>query len=92
MVSHGETGLLVPPRDARELASAIVDAAEGSGARERMGSAGLERVKRLFSADGMVEKTLGVYRNHAESRIRRFGWHEPRSGHSESPCPRLNPH
>ena len=28
-----------------------------------MGRAGLERVKRLFSADQMVEKTLGVYRN-----------------------------
>jgi hypothetical protein len=28
-----------------------------------MGRAGLERVTRLFSADEMVEKTLGVYRN-----------------------------
>ena len=32
VVSHGETGLLVPPRDARELASAIGTTAEGSGA------------------------------------------------------------
>ena len=63
VVSHGETGLLVPPRDARELASAIVALLKDPGRRERMGSAGLERVKRLFSADGMVEKTLGVYRN-----------------------------
>jgi hypothetical protein len=31
--------------------------------RERMGAAGLARVKRLFSADEMVEKTLGVYRD-----------------------------
>ena len=63
VVSHGETGLLVPPRDARELASAIVALLKDPGRRERMGSAGLERVKRLFSADGMVEKTLGVYGN-----------------------------
>jgi L-malate glycosyltransferase len=67
VVSHGETGLLVPPRDARELASAIVTLLKDPGRRERMGSAGLERVKRLFSADGMVEKTLGVYRNLASA-------------------------
>ena len=63
VVSHGETGLLVPPRDARELASAIATLLKDPERRERMGRAGLERVKRLFSADQMVEKTLGVYRN-----------------------------
>jgi len=62
VVSHGETGLLVPPRDAGALASAIVTLLKDPARRERMGSAGLERVKRLFSADGMVEKTLDVYR------------------------------
>lgn len=62
VVSHGETGLLVPPRDARELAAAIVNLLKDPGRRERMGRAGLERVKRLFSADTMVERTLGVYR------------------------------
>jgi glycosyltransferase involved in cell wall biosynthesis len=64
-VSHGETGLLVPPRDARELAAAIVKLLKDPERREKMGRAGLERVKRLFSAEQMVEKTLGVYRRHA---------------------------
>ncbi len=64
-VSHGETGLLVPPRDARELAAAIVKLLKDPDRREKMGRAGLERVKRLFSAEQMVEKTLGVYRRHA---------------------------
>lgn len=62
-VSHGETGLLVPPRDARELATAIVKLLKDPDRREKMGRAGLERVKRLFSAEQMVEKTLDVYRN-----------------------------
>ena len=63
VVSHGETGLLVPPRDVRELAAAIVKLLKDPGRREQMGRAGLERVQRLFSADRMVERTLGVYRN-----------------------------
>ena len=63
VVSHGETGLLVPPRDAPELASAIAILVKDPDRRERMGSAGLERVKRLFSAEQMVDRTLGVYRN-----------------------------
>ncbi len=63
VVSHGETGFLVPPRDANDLAAAISKLLKDPEQRERMGRAGLERVKRLFSAEEMVEKTLGVYRN-----------------------------
>ncbi len=63
VVSHGETGFLVPPRDASDLAGAISKLLKDPEQRERMGRAGLERVKRLFSAEQMVEKTLGVYRN-----------------------------
>jgi glycosyltransferase involved in cell wall biosynthesis len=63
VVSHGETGLLVQPRDARGLASAISTLLKDPVRREKMGRAGLERVKRIFSADEMVERTLAVYRN-----------------------------
>ena len=45
----------------RALASAIAKLLKDPERRERMGRAGLERVKRLFSAERMVEKTLGVY-------------------------------
>ena len=62
VVAHGETGLLVPPRDARELAAAISKLLKDPERRARMGRAGLKRVTRLFSADEMVEKTLAVYR------------------------------
>ncbi len=59
VVSHGETGLLVPPRDARELASAISKLLKDPERRERMGRAGLERVKRLFSADADGREDAG---------------------------------
>jgi glycosyltransferase involved in cell wall biosynthesis len=62
VVVHGETGLLVPPRDPRELAAAIVTLLNDPERRTRMGRAGLERVTRLFSADTMIERTLEVYR------------------------------
>jgi len=65
VVSHGETGLLVQPRDHRAMASAIVELLQDQRMRQRMGAAGLERVTGIFSADVMVEKTLAVYREHA---------------------------
>ena len=63
VVAHGETGLLVPPRDSKALASAISTLLKDPRRRERMGRAGLERVTRLFTAEEMVDRTLGVYRN-----------------------------
>jgi glycosyltransferase involved in cell wall biosynthesis len=63
VVAHGETGLLVQPRNAGELASSISTLLKDPARREKMGRAGLERVKRLFSADQMIEKTLAVYGN-----------------------------
>jgi glycosyltransferase involved in cell wall biosynthesis len=65
VVAHGETGLLVPPRDHRALAASIVDLLKDQKRRERMGTAGLERVNRVFSAERMIEKTLELYRAHA---------------------------
>lgn len=61
VVVDGETGLLVPPRDDRALASAIVRLLKDPGIRARMGDAGRERVRRFFSAERMVRETLAVY-------------------------------
>jgi glycosyltransferase involved in cell wall biosynthesis len=66
VVADGETGLLVPPRDAaRDGLSDHPAAADGS-LRERMGAAGLARVRRQFSAEIMVKKTLQVYERLAQ--------------------------
>lgn len=62
VVVDGETGLLVPPRDATALAAAIVRLLGDGGLRREMGDRGLARVRSRFSAARMVEETLGVYR------------------------------
>jgi glycosyltransferase involved in cell wall biosynthesis len=61
VVAQGETGLLVPPRDPRAMADAITRLLSDRALRERMGAAGLARVRQHFSAEIMVKKTLDVY-------------------------------
>ncbi len=62
VVVDGETGLLVPPRDATALAAAIVRLLSDHRLRRGMGDRGLARVRSRFNAARMVEETLGVYR------------------------------
>lgn len=61
VVADGETGILVPPRDAEALAHAIVALLTDEALRNRMGAAGQRRARELFSAERMVEETVGVY-------------------------------
>lgn len=61
-VVEGETGLLVEPNDATQLAYAIAGLLEDAPARARMGAAGRTRVERLYSVDRMVEQTALIYR------------------------------
>jgi L-malate glycosyltransferase len=71
IVEDGINGLLVPPRDARALADAIIRALRDTSLRQRFGTAGLARVKARFTVERMVEQTAAVYarvggRHHAE--------------------------
>jgi glycosyltransferase involved in cell wall biosynthesis len=61
VVVHGETGLLVPPRDAPALATGILELLRDPERRSRFAAAGFARVRDLFSVDRMVEETLAVY-------------------------------
>jgi L-malate glycosyltransferase len=61
VVVDGKTGLLVPPRDHERLAAAIIRLLGDERARQAMGAAGAARVRELFSAERMVQDTLGVY-------------------------------
>jgi glycosyltransferase involved in cell wall biosynthesis len=61
VVAHGETGLLVAPRDAEALAGAILELLRDPARRQRFAAAGLARVRERFSVDRMVDETLAVY-------------------------------
>jgi glycosyltransferase involved in cell wall biosynthesis len=62
VVADGETGILVPPRDHRALAAAIVRLLGDKALRDRMGAAGLARVRQHFTAEIMATRTMDVYR------------------------------
>lgn len=61
VVVDDETGILVPPRDHQAMADAIVRLLNDAPLRQRMGQAGLKRVRQKFSAERMVKNTLRVY-------------------------------
>jgi glycosyltransferase involved in cell wall biosynthesis len=60
-VEDGVTGRVVPPRAADALGRALVEVLRDQGRREAMGAAGRRRFLERFTADRMVEETLGVY-------------------------------
>jgi len=62
MVLEGETGLLVPPSDARALANAIDQLLREPGRANAMGEAGREHVLRNFDQEIMVKATARLLR------------------------------
>jgi glycosyltransferase involved in cell wall biosynthesis len=60
-VEHEATGLLVPPRDDRALADAIVSLLNDADTRARFGEAGRRRVEEQFSEDRLIEGVLAAY-------------------------------
>jgi L-malate glycosyltransferase len=61
VVDDGVTGLLVPPRDPRSLADALIALLEDEGLRNRLGAAGRRMAQQRFSAERMVQDTLRIY-------------------------------
>jgi len=61
IVEDGLNGVLVPPRDHREMARQIVRLLGDPALRKRMGEAGLVRVRKDFTVERMVERTAAVY-------------------------------
>jgi rhamnosyl/mannosyltransferase len=58
---HGETGLVVPPRDAAALRGAIKRLLEDQSMRIALGEGARQRVDALFRVDRMIESTLRLY-------------------------------
>jgi glycosyltransferase involved in cell wall biosynthesis len=61
IVQDGVTGILVPPRDARSLADAILWILRNPSDGRRMGEVGRGRILTEFSAELMVERTVRLY-------------------------------
>lgn len=61
VVDEGKTGLLVPPRNAEELATAIQALSTDATLRHKMSAQALERVKNHFSVQDAVTKTIDIY-------------------------------
>jgi glycosyltransferase involved in cell wall biosynthesis len=62
IIAHGETGLLVPPRDVQALADAMALLLADKPLRMHYGLLGCERLEEKFSAARMVEETLALYK------------------------------
>ncbi len=62
MVHRGETGLVVPPEDPAALAEAIVLLAEDARLRARLAAAAAATARNRYTAAGMADATLEVYR------------------------------
>jgi glycosyltransferase involved in cell wall biosynthesis len=69
-VVHGETGLLVPPRDPSALAGAIGRLLDDPGLRTAMGLAGKQRIAERFTFARMVTEMEALY----EERLNAAGY------------------
>jgi glycosyltransferase involved in cell wall biosynthesis len=67
LVTDGETGLLVPPRDAPALREAVQRLLEDPELRERLGREARTRARERFGWDAVIERTLETYRRALDS-------------------------
>lgn len=66
---HGETGLVVPPRDSAALAQAINQLLADPDLRRRMGEKGRQRAEREFSKERMIEAAAALYERLASGAL-----------------------
>lgn len=66
MISHGEDGLLVPPRNERSLAEAILTLLGDHRLRQRVGENARRTVLERFNLGNMAQQTKSVYQEVAK--------------------------
>jgi glycosyltransferase involved in cell wall biosynthesis len=68
LVTDGETGLLVPPRDVAALRAAVDRLLRDPELRDRLGRAARARARERFGWDAVIERTLELYGEVGSSR------------------------
>ncbi|HEX6039064.1 glycosyltransferase family 4 protein [Longimicrobium sp.] len=68
LVVDGETGLLIPPRDADAIADGLIRLGTDAALRARLGAAGMARVREHFTLETMVDGYDRLLRDVAASR------------------------
>jgi glycosyltransferase involved in cell wall biosynthesis len=61
VISHGKTGLIVPPKDIASLAEAIIKLLKDDTLRKEMGENAYRKMKEQMSWDNIADKTIEVY-------------------------------
>lgn len=69
-VVHGETGWLVMPSDPEDMARRINEALENPEKLMLLGKSGQERVRKNFTTESMCSKTVNLYRELLQKRIK----------------------
>ncbi len=68
LITHRESGLLVPPRNAKALADAILKVHFDRNLAARLASRGREAVLEKYSAEAMARRIIGVYERRAHRK------------------------
>lgn len=68
LVAHRESGLLVPARNARALADAVVKVHFDKNLAARLAARGRETVLEKYSQEAMARRIIGVYENRAHRK------------------------
>lgn len=77
LVVDGETGILVPPRDAAALGRALAEVLRSPELGKKMGAVGYERYREHFAIEAMVRKWLGGFERVIAERGIETPWRAP---------------
>lgn len=61
VIMHGQTGILIPPREIQEIADRVVDLFKNPVLRERLGTEGQPMVRHSFSFERMLDRIEKLY-------------------------------
>jgi glycosyltransferase involved in cell wall biosynthesis len=64
VIKQKRTGILVPPKDVKELADAVAFLLQNETIAQKMGMEGRKRTESLFTWDKTVEKTIEIYKKY----------------------------